>query len=323
MHIVILAPVLNDWVSARELLRQLDAVFAPKADTISVLLIDDGSTEKPQPGFGAGPYTRLQDVSILKLKKNLGHQRALAVGFCHIAEKVPCDAVLVMDSDGQDAPADAARLMEKLREIAVTENPPPIIFAERRRRSESLLFRLGYVGYQVMHYLLTGRGIRYGNFSIIPHARLAGLTVEPMLWNHYAASVIMSRVPIASIPTNRADRIAGESRLGFVKLVIHGLAALSCYNEIIGTRVLLISFGLLGLSLAGIVLTLGFHLLTNVPLPDWSFLFAGIVLIFFVQVITLATNFTLQIISARSVQPFLPARDYAWYIDHVETCLRS
>jgi hypothetical protein len=30
----------------------------------------------------------------------------------------------------------------------------------------------------------------------------------------------------------------------------------------------------------------------------------------------------MQIISARSVQPFLPARDYAWYIDRVEPCSR-
>jgi glycosyltransferase involved in cell wall biosynthesis len=322
VHIVVLTPVLDDWDPARDLLQQLDAAFAPGVDTISVLVIDDGSTEKPQPDFGAGPYKRLQDVSILKLKKNLGHQRALAVGFCHIAEKVPCDAILVMDSDGQDSPGDAARLVEKLHELSAGDNPLPIVFAERSRRSESLVFRVSYIGYRVLHYVLTGRGIRFGNFSIIPRARLTGLTVEPNLWNHYAASVIISRVPFTSIPTHRANRLAGESRLGFVKQVIHGLSALSCYNEIIGTRVLLMSFVLLALSLAAIMLILGLNLLTDISLPDWSLLLAGILLIFFFQVITLASNFTMQIISARSVQPFLPARDYAWYIDRVELCSR-
>ena len=321
MHIVVLTPVLNDWVSARELLRQLDTSFAATTDTVSVLLIDDGSTEKPAADFGTGPYSHLQEVSLLKLKKNLGHQRALAVGFCHIADKVPCDAILVMDSDGQDSAHDAVRLVKKLHELGRLEEPP-IIFAERTRRSESVVFRLGYFGYRVMHYFLTGRGIRFGNFSVIPRPRLTGLTVEPMLWNHYAASVIVSRVPYATISTQREARIAGESRHGFVKLVIHGLSALSCYNEIIGVRVLLMSFVLLALSLIGLIFTLGLHLATRLPLPVWTSLFAAILLVFFFQVITLASNFTMQIISARSAQPFLPARDYAWYIDRIEPRLR-
>ena len=293
-----------------------------KADIVSVLLIDDGSTEKPGADFGGGPYVRLQEVSVLKLKKNLGHQRALAVGFCHIAEKVPCDAILVMDSDGQDSAHDAARLVDKLHELERGEDTPPIIFAERTRRSESMVFRLGYLVYRILHYLLTGRGIRFGNFSIIPRARLIGLTVEPMLWNHYAASVIVSRVPFATITTQREQRIAGESRQGFAKLVIHGLSALSCYNELIGVRLLLISFVLLALSLVGIVATLCLHWFTQLSLPAWSSLFAAILLVFFFQVISLASNFTMQIMSARSVQPFLPARDYTWYIDRVEPCPR-
>lgn len=320
MHIVVLTPVLDDWVPARELLRQLDSAFATKSHTVSVLLIDDGSSEKPPADFGAGPYQRLQDVTILKLKKNLGHQRALAVGFCHIAEKVTCDAILVMDSDGQDSAHDAARLADKLHELSGNDGAPPIIFAERTRRSESLVFKLGYFCYRVMHGLLTGRGIRFGNFSIIPRARLTGLTVEPNLWNHYAASVIISRVPIATIPTNRDERIAGESRHGFVKLVIHGLSALSCYNEIIGVRLLLISSVLLALSLIGIVAILCLHWFTQLPLPPWSSLFAAILLVVFFQVITIASNYTMQIMSARSVQPFLPIRDYAWYIDRVDKC---
>jgi len=321
VHIVVLTPVLDDWVSARELLSRLDSAFVPKADSVSILLVDDGSSEVPPDDFGEGPYTRLQEVAVLKLKKNLGHQRALAVGLCHIAEKVPCDAIVVMDGDGEDDPHDAARLVEKLRELNGRENSvPPIIFAERTRRSESFVFQLGYIGYRILHYVLTGRGIRFGNFSIIPRARLSGLTVEPMLWNHYAASVAASRLPIATIPSHRGARIAGKSHQSFVKLVIHGLSALSCYNETIGVRLLLISSVLFALSLAGIVATLSLRLITHLPLPGWSSLFAGILIIFLFQVITLASTFTMQIISTRSVQPFLPARDYAWYIDRVDRC---
>ena len=103
--------------------------------------------------------------------------------------------------------------------------------------------------------------------------------------------------------------------------MIHGLSALSCYNETIGVRLLLTSTVLLVLSLLGIIATLSLKFITDLPLPGWTSLFAGILIIFLFQVITLASNFTMQIISARSVQPFLPARDYSWYIDRVDQCL--
>ena len=139
-----------------------------------------------------------------------------------------------------------------------------IVFAERTPPLRiDQLFRLGYVGYRIMHYALTGRGIRFGNFSIIPRARLTGLTVEPMLWNHYAASVIASRVPIATIPTDRDKRIAGKSHLSFVKLVIHGLSALSCYSETIGVRLLLVASILFAVSLVGIIVTMILRMATD------------------------------------------------------------
>ena len=317
VHIVVLMPVLDDWVAAREVLARLDSAFAAQPVTLSILLVDDGSTEVPPPDFGRGPYTRLQDVEVLTLKKNLGHQRALAVGLCHIAEKAPCDAILVMDSDGEDDPRDALRLTERLVELDGQELHP-IIFAERTRRSESFVFRIGYLGYRLLHYLLTGRGIRFGNFSIIPRARLGAITTEPMLWNHYAASVAGSRLPFTTIPTHRGARLAGKSRLNYLNLVIHGLSALSCYNELIGVRLLLISSFLFVVSLLGIVATIALRLTTNIPLLGWTSLFAGLLIIFLLQVITLACNFTMQIISARSAQPFLPMRDYIWYVAGVK-----
>jgi polyisoprenyl-phosphate glycosyltransferase len=317
MHIVVLMPVLNDWVPAQALLSRLDEAFAPKSCTVSAVLIDDGSTDSLPSNFGSGPYVKLECVNVLKLKKNLGHQRALAVGLCYAASNLPGDAVVVMDSDGQDDPADAVRLVERLTELEKTEEAPalPIIFAERTRRSESVVFQLGYAGYRTLHHALTGRGIRFGNFSIIPRSRLGALTTEPMLWNHYAASVVGARLPFTTIPSTRAQRITGKSRLNFINLVTHGLSALSCYSDTIGVRLLLFSSLLFFLTLSAVLVTFALKFLTNMALPGWTSLFAGILIIFLLQVITLASNFTMQIISARSTQSFLPIRDYVWYVN--------
>src|SRR5271154_95735 len=101
-----------------------------------------------------------------------------------------------------------------------------------------------------------------------------------MLWNHSAASVAASRLPIATIPSHRGARIAGKSHQSFVKLVIHGLSALSCYNEMIGVRLLLFSSVLFAVSLLGIVVTLGLRLMTDLPIPGWTSMFAGLLIIF-------------------------------------------
>src|SRR5206468_7946640 len=114
-----------------------------------------------------------------------------------------------------------------------------IVFAERTRRSESLLFTFFYHIYRLLHFLLTGRAIRVGNFSIVPYSLLGGIVVDTNLWNHYAASVWMSRARRTTIPSVRGKRIQGSSKLDFTCLVVHGLSAIACYSEVISVRLLL------------------------------------------------------------------------------------
>lgn len=313
MHLVVLIPILNDWVSVAEVITGLDQAFAASPDSLTVLMIDDGSTTPP-PAL-LGPYAKLTGVSVLKLKKNVGHQRALAVGLCYIAEKIKCDAVVIMDGDGQDVPADAARLVERMKQLP----EPTAVFAERARRSESLAFRLCYGVYRLLHLLLTGLGIHVGNFSALPAAYLDRLAIEPMLWNHYAASVMRARVPVDRVPTSRGVRIQGESRLNFVALVVHGLSALACYGEIIGVRLILLSGLLFVFGLIDLAALVGIKFLTNFAGLGWTSIVLGLVLVVILQVATLVSNFTMQIISMRSVQPFLPARDYAWFVAGLTT----
>ena len=89
--------------------------------------------------------------------------------------------------------------------------------------------------------LLTGIPVRVGNFSVIPAAQLRRLVVVSELWNHYAAAVFKARTPKATVPTARAPRLAGRSRMNFVDLVTHGLSALSVHSELIGVRLLVVA----------------------------------------------------------------------------------
>ena len=231
--VAILIPVFNDWAAVRMLLGDLDRALTAAGRSASVVLVDDGSTQ-PVPADLIGRPTALHRVSILTLRRNLGHQRALAVGLAYVEAHLPCRALVVMDGDGEDAPADVARLLDRFE----AEGEQTIVFAERTRRSESTLFRIFYAAYRAAHWGLTGIRVRVGNFSVVPFSRLSSLVVVSDLWNHYPASVFRSRLPFTTHRTARARRLVGQSKMNFLSLVIHGLDAIAVFRDRVGVRLL-------------------------------------------------------------------------------------
>lgn len=306
--VLILVPIYNDWASARLVLAALDG--REELRGARVLFVDDGSNEPPPEGWPGRALDRLAGARVLELRRNLGHQRALAVGLAYVAEHVPCRAVVVMDGDGEDDPADVPRLLRRLDQTGGRA----IVFAERARRAEGLVFRLGYAGYRLLHRVLTGIPVRVGNFSAIPAPLLGRLVVSSDLWNHYAASAYKARLPRELVPTRRAARLSGRSRMDLVALVTHGLSAMSVFGDRVGVRLLIAAAGLLGLTLAGLGAIAAIRLGTDLAIPGWATTAAGLLLAIFFQVFTLAVVFVFVVLGGRDGPGFLPARDYAWFV---------
>ena len=147
------------------LLRRLVQLYRRDDITFSVVAVDDGSprrdawsSEASEPGASC-----IRGLEIVRLATNLGHQRAIAVGLVQFAARTDIDAVLVMDSDGEDRPEEIALLA-----AAARANPDAVILAQRSKRSESRGFRFGYVVYKFLFRVLTGQSVSFGNFMIIP-----------------------------------------------------------------------------------------------------------------------------------------------------------
>jgi hypothetical protein len=307
--VLVLIPIHDDWESARLLLGLLDRQDG--LDGARVVLIDDGSTVAPPPGWGVPGLARLGRVDVLELRRNLGHQRALAVGLAYVEGNIPCRAAVVMDGDGEDDPADVPRLLRRLDE----EGGRAVVFAERTRRVEGLGFRLGYVAYRGIHRLLTGIPVqRIGNFSAVPGPTLRRLVVVSDLWNHYVASVLKTRLPYVTLPTRRAPRLAGESHMDFVALVTHGLSAISVFGDRVGVRLLVAAVVLLGLVMAGMAAIVFIRLGTTLAIPGWATAAAGALGTISVQLITLLVVFVFIVLGQRESSGFLPARDYPWFV---------
>lgn len=311
--ILILVPIYNDWDSAELLLRDLDSVCRHAGLSPEVLFVDDGSTAPMPSSLSSATLVAIRRLDCLQLRRNLGHQRAIAVGLAFVHSSRPCDVVVVMDGDGEDKPSDIPRLLDRLH----AEQQAKIVFAERTRRSESLLFRFFYRFYRVLHKLLTGVAVRVGNFSALPYAALDTLVVVSELWNHYAAAVFKSRLPYTTVPTERGRRLSGQSRMDFAALVVHGLSALSVYGDILGVRLLVMATALVLLLGLGILLAIVIRLATTLAIPGWATYTTGILLLILLQIMIIAVLFVFTILSARASLTFLPIRDHHFFVKRI------
>jgi polyisoprenyl-phosphate glycosyltransferase len=320
MHgLTILTPVFNDWESLRAMLGALDQVLERAALAAEVVVVDDGSTVPLRSELGDRQFRRISRVEVLHLRRNLGHQRATAIGLAFIHGERPCEAVVVMDADGQDRPSDVPALVRKFQEEAGRK----IVFAARARRSESALFRVGYHGYRALHRILTGVSVRVGNFSILPFWALGCLVAVSELWNHYSAAVFTSKLPYTTIPTHRAARITGDPRMNVLALVLHGISALSVFADVVGLRLLVTASALLAAVVAGFAVTFLRQLGAGSSGPGLGVFLLGILLVLTFQVVAMGAMLLVGALGGRANLTFLPIRDYRHFVRDVSKTFES
>ncbi len=312
--IIICIPIFNDWESVLVLIEQLDKEASRINEAVSVLLVDDGSCELGPEVF-PNTLTNISKVEVIRLRRNLGHQRAIALGLSFIHAKLPCRAVVVMDGDGEDDPKDVKNLIEYCR----NKNFSKIIFAKRSKRSERFLFRLGYQCYKILHYFLTGLRVEVGNFSIIPFEFLNQLIVVSELWNHYAAAVFLAKLPLEMTPIPRGIRIAGKSSMNFISLVVHGMSAISVFGDRVGVRLLCMAGLLMLLTSSGLVVTVSIKYFTDLAIPGWATNLTGILSIIFLSLFFVTIFSVILMLNSRDRLTFLPIRDWEYFVDYYKT----
>lgn len=311
MNIVLVIPIFEDWQSAVLLCGMIDSTFQKcDSDRVTVLLVDDGSFTSSAVVRQRQDWRAIQAIHILRLRRNLGHQGAIAVGLAYAEHHLPCDAVVVLDGDGEDLPRDIPVLLAKSRETG------GIVFAERGRRVEGLRFRLGYLVYRAVHRILTGRGIRFGSFSAIPFEFVRRLTAMSELWGHYAATVINARIPYSTVRLDRGPRLAGTSRMNLESLVFHGLAAVAVYQTV-SVRILLAS-AVLGLLLLAVLALAALAAASLATIPGWALIWLPALLMSITVIMCSSQLFVFLSLAFRRLMGVLPTRDYVYFVERCD-----
>lgn len=301
--VAVVIPVLNDWVSLKGLIADLDKLPDLSGQRLDIVAVDDGSFPPPTLANLAGEISgdgAVRSVRVIELAANLGHQRAIAAGLVAVAARSQHDAVLVMDADGEDRPEDAARLIK-------AANGAAIVLALRSRRSEGPAFRLGYRIYQLLFRLLTGKTIRFGNFCLIPAQFLPALTHSPATWNNLAAAVMRSRLPTLDVPAPRGERYAGRSQMNFTSLATHGLSAISVYIDVMLIRIICAALAVSMLIVIAELTVVGLKLFTGLAIPGWASFIGVSLLVLLFQALMFASIGLFQFLSFRSMPTVVPA----------------
>jgi polyisoprenyl-phosphate glycosyltransferase len=215
-----------------------------------------------------------------------------------------------MDADGEDKPEDIPELIARYEKSGGTK----AVFAKRSKRTTGLIFKSSYHLYKIVHRVFAGFRVEVGNFSIIPFQYVHRLVVAPDLWNHYAAAVFKSRIPLEKIPLDRGHRIAGKSSMNFTSLVIHGLSAISVFSDRVGVRLLIASIAMIILTFLGLCSVALAKLFTGMAIPGWASVIGGGLFIILLQALTMSLFFIFIALYSRNNMPFLPLRDYKYFI---------
>jgi hypothetical protein len=308
--IFVVIPVFNDWESCELLLKEIkrhssDSFYS----RLRFCWVNDGSHMAAPPSLlrkDRGDFN-------IELTRNVGHQKAIALGIAAVAAKFPGNPIMVMDSDGEDRPED----MEKLANASLENDC--IVFARRTKRHEGLVFKFFYKIYKMVFFLLTGKKIAFGNYSFIPGRLSTRVAHVSEIWNHFSGGILKSRIPYSSIPLERGKRLAGSSKMNFTSLVLHGLSAVAIHADTMAVRLVLFCLGLAGFSFSMILCVAVVKFFTPFASPGWATTvitgFASIIM----QSFLVSLLLLFVVLMYRTQKLFIPAKDYQDYISEIIT----
>ena len=223
MNYVILIPIFNDWDCLDLLIPEIDQQLKNAKDSVSVLIINDGSTKKKIVSKKKISY--LKKVEVLNLKKNVKAQIAIATGLDFLRNKKFDGGVIVMDGDGQDDPKQIIDLIEESK-----NNPKITITVNRIKREEEFLFKILYQLYLLITFFLTFKYLKFGVFSYLHFSSIDKILSTKDVCMAYVAGIAKHFKNRKKIYAARKKRIVGKSQNNYRSLIFYALKIISVFR---------------------------------------------------------------------------------------------
>lgn len=221
----VVVPCFNEFESLDELYRRVTAVCQEEVgDSYEFLLVNDGSQDSTWAKIIALSDGDPHVVGV-NLSRGYGHQLALSAGLSMCVG----ERILILDADLQDPPE---LLPEMMRLMA---GDVDVVYGQRvKRQGESLLKRTT----AAVFYRLLGRladieiPVDTGDFRLISRRACDLLNKMPEHHRFVRGMVSWLGLNQVSVPYERQERFAGETKYSFGKMVGFAVDAITGFSVV-------------------------------------------------------------------------------------------
>lgn len=272
-------PVFNEQQVIPALFEQISRLLEKLDGDAEVLLIDDGSSDASHKQL-IELHEKDQRFKVISFSRNFGHQAAVSAGL----DFTTGQATIIMDADLQDPPEVVLELITKWREGY------EIVYARRDiRRGEGFLKKLtAKVFYRLLDRMSDiDMPLDVGDFRLVDRKALNAFLALREGSRYVRGMFSWVGFKQAGITYERAERVAGDTKYPFAKMMSFALNAMLAFSN------KPLRFGLgIGFLFAGVALSYGIVAIIikisgAFTVPGWASLAALVAFIGGIQLVIL------------------------------------
>jgi len=202
----VVVPVYNEVESVPHLIEAIATTFKDTQLSYKIICVDDGSTDGSAELLKQLAQTRT-DLRAVLLRRNYGQTPAMAAGFNYARGR----AIITLDADLQNDPADIPLLLAKL------EEGYDLVSGWRKNRQDAALTRL--LPSKIANWLIAGvTGVNLHDYGCSLKAYRAELVADMNLYGELhrflPALAFIEGARIAELPVRHHARKYGRSKYG-------------------------------------------------------------------------------------------------------------
>jgi len=238
----IVLPVYNEESCIAELLSLIEKHISQK---IEFVIVDDGSTDRTSQKVKSIKLRPGNSKKLLELSRNFGHQQAIFAGLEHVSND--SSAIVVMDSDLQDRPADIPLLLSELSADV------DCVYAIRTPRSSTALIDLLTRFFYKLQTVLSSFPIpRFaGTFCVFSKPFLENILLMKEIDVYFPGLRAYVGMNQKGVVVERDQRKNGRSRVGILGLMRLSITGLFGFSAIPMRAILIGGVAMTGLCMVG------------------------------------------------------------------------
>lgn len=303
MYLSVVLPVFNEEGSIEATVLRIVETVRPLNWDLEILIINDGSSDKTLE-IAENLRATNDSIKIVNLARNSGHMAALTAGL----DLARGRWVVTIDGDGQDPP----ELIPEMIYQAEGSEADICFMVRRDRHQDSLRHRVfSPFFYRTLSRATSGKApIQAADFRLMSDRVITVLRQLPETNRVYRVITPVLGFKSVEIEYSRNQRVNGESKYRFFKLVVLAMRSLIATSGAPLRWLSNLSVGIAGISLIYSIFVLISGLLGSGP-PGWASLSLLLSLILFVQALAMAVicEFLLSILADVRNRPLYQLKD--------------